>query len=85
MLLSCDRKQALKCIDAEGDVQAAERAMLALHVKDVPPPPDLQQLPDEEDDVTPRRSFSNEPDGHGDPRRCVDGREILALTHCWSC
>ena len=29
MLLSRDRKQALKCIDAEGDVQAAERAMLA--------------------------------------------------------
>ena len=50
MIFSRDKTQALKCIDVAEDVQAAERAMLALHVEDVPPPSDVQELPDEEDD-----------------------------------
>ena len=39
MLFSRDKTQARKCINVAEDVQAAEQAMLALHVEDVPPPP----------------------------------------------
>ena len=55
MIFSRDKTQALKCIDVAEDVQAAEQAMLVLHVEDVPPPPDVQEHVPPPPDVQERR------------------------------